>query len=84
LAARFRDDEPSERANTSKHVQARRVRRALARRDRRRSRASWGNIVDKHLVPAFGDLFVDQLRPSDIKGWQTRVAAKIKAGDKAT
>ncbi len=46
-------------------------------------RSKWSNIVEKHLVPAFGDLFVDQLRPSDIKGWQTRVAAKIKTGDMA-
>jgi len=46
-------------------------------------RSKWSNIVDKHLVPAFGDLFVDQLRPSDIKGWQARVAAKIKTGDMA-
>jgi integrase len=42
-------------------------------------RDKWENIVDHHLIPAFGDLYVDQLRPSDIKTWQTKVAAKIKA-----
>lgn len=43
-------------------------------------RDKWENIVDKHLIPAFGDLYVDQLHPSDIKSWQAKVAAKIKAG----
>ncbi len=42
-------------------------------------RNKWETIVDNHLVPEFGDLFIDQLRPSDIKSWQARVAAKIKA-----
>lgn len=42
-------------------------------------RDKWENIVDHHLIPAFGDLFMDQLRPSDIKAWQGKVAAKIKA-----
>jgi hypothetical protein len=46
-------------------------------------RSKWENIVDKHLVPAFGDLYIDQLRPSDIKAWQARVAAKINAGNMA-
>jgi hypothetical protein len=35
------------------------------------------------LVPAFGDLFVDQLRPTYVMGWQARVAAKIKTGNMA-
>jgi hypothetical protein len=34
-------------------------------------RSKWSNVVEKHLVPAFGDRFVDQLRPGDIKGWET-------------
>jgi len=46
-------------------------------------REKWNNILDKHLVPAFGDLFMDQLRSSDIKAWQTKTAAKIKAGGMA-
>jgi hypothetical protein len=43
-------------------------------------RAKWENIVDKHLVPAFGDVFADQLRTSDVKTWQTKLAGKIRAG----
>ncbi len=46
-------------------------------------RSKWENIVDKHLVPAFGDLYIDQLRPSDIKAWQAKVAAKINTGNMA-
>lgn len=42
-------------------------------------REKWENIVDNHLIPAFGDVFIDQLRTSDIKGWQTTIAGKIKA-----
>jgi hypothetical protein len=41
-------------------------------------RDKWQNIVDNHLIPAFGDIYMDQLRPSDIKSWQAKVAAKIK------
>lgn len=45
--------------------------------------SKWNNVLDKHLIPAFGDLFIDQLHPSDIKTWQTKIAAQIKAGSMA-
>lgn len=41
-------------------------------------RAKWESILEHHLVPAFGDVFVDQLRPQDVKAWQGRVGTKIK------
>ncbi len=46
-------------------------------------RAKWESVLETHLYPAFGDILLDQLRPSDIKTWQSRTAAKIKAGDMA-
>ncbi len=46
-------------------------------------RAKWDSVLKHHLVPAFGDLFMDQLRPSDIKAWQAKLAAKIKAKEMA-
>jgi integrase len=46
-------------------------------------RAKWSSILDQHLVPEFGDLFVDHLQMVDIKAWQGKVARVIKAGDMA-
>ena len=43
-------------------------------------RRKWKWILASHLVPEFGDIFADQLRPADIKAWQTKVAARIRAG----
>lgn len=46
-------------------------------------RAKWESVLETHLYPAFGDILMDQLRSSDIKAWQSKTAAKIKAGDMA-
>ncbi|MBK9032066.1 MAG: hypothetical protein IPL61_12205 [Myxococcales bacterium] len=46
-------------------------------------RAKWEAILKHHLVPAFGEIFMDQLRPQDVKAWQARMAGKIKARDMA-
>src|SRR5688572_30020595 len=45
--------------------------------------AKWESILEHHLDPAFGDLFIDRLAPADIKAWQARIATKIKAGEMA-
>lgn len=45
--------------------------------------AKWRSVLDKHLIPEFGPLLMDQFRSIDVKNWQTRIAAKIKAGDMA-
>jgi integrase len=46
-------------------------------------KAKWESILEHHLVPAFGDIFIDRLAPADIKAWQSKVATKIKAGEMA-
>lgn len=46
-------------------------------------RAKWESILEHHLIPAFGDLTMDVLRPQDVKGWQARTAQRIKTGDMA-
>lgn len=46
-------------------------------------RAKWESVLEHHLNPAFGDVFIDQLHPQGIKAWQTKIAAKIQAGDMA-
>jgi len=45
--------------------------------------AKWESVLEHHIKPAFGDYFVDQLRPQDVKAWQAKVAAKIRAGEMA-
>lgn len=45
--------------------------------------AKWESILEHHLVPEFGDLLVDRMGPADIKGWQSRIASKIRAGKMA-
>jgi len=45
--------------------------------------AKWESILEHHLVPEFGDYFMDQLHPTVIKAWQAKIAAKIKAGKMA-
>jgi hypothetical protein len=43
-------------------------------------RLKWVSILDKHLVPAFGDLLMDQFQMADVKAWQSRIAKLIQAG----
>lgn len=45
--------------------------------------AKWRSVLDKHLLPEFGPLLMDQFRSIDVKSWQSRIASKIKAGDMA-
>ncbi len=54
-------------------VELGRIRSAAGRR-------KWTWVLESHLIPAFGDLFVDQFRPADVKAWQSKVSAKIRAG----
>ncbi len=46
-------------------------------------KAKWESILEHHLVPEFGDFYIDQLHPTVIKAWQAKLAAKIKAGKMA-
>jgi integrase len=45
--------------------------------------AKWQSVLKHHLIPAFGPVYVDQLRTTDVKAWQAKVGAKIKAGKMA-
>ena len=46
-------------------------------------RMKWKGILENHLIPAFGDVYLDQIRPTDVKAWQSKMAAVIKRGDMA-
>ena len=55
-----------------------------ARSAPRQDARSGESVLDNHLKPEFGDVFVDTCSTrSDIKAWQARIAAKIHAGDMA-
>ncbi|MCA9675618.1 MAG: site-specific integrase [Myxococcales bacterium] len=56
---------------------------ALGRIRSEAGKAKWSSVLKKHLVPAFGDIYVDQLQPSDVKAWQSKVASRIKANEMA-
>ena len=43
-------------------------------------RAKWKTILATHLVPAFGDFYVDQIRTADITSWIDKLGAKIASG----
>lgn len=46
-------------------------------------RMKWKGILEHHLVPAFGDFYMDQLRSTDVKAWQSRLAGLIKRDEMA-
>ncbi|HEY4177971.1 MAG TPA: site-specific integrase [Kofleriaceae bacterium] len=46
-------------------------------------RLKWEAILEHHLVPAFGPIFVNRITAADVKAWQAKVATKIKASEMA-
>src|SRR5262249_18320387 len=44
-----------------------------------RSRRTWADAQDLHLIPVFGDYFLDAIRRSDIKDWLTEQARAVPA-----
>jgi hypothetical protein len=45
-----------------------------------KGRETWGVVLEHHLIPAFGEFYVDQLRYADILRWKDKVAGMINAG----
>src|SRR5207237_8338096 len=43
-----------------------------------KSREKWESILRLHLVPAFGDYFVDAITKADIKKWLTSMGEQIE------
>jgi len=48
-----------------------------------KGREKWGHVLRLHLIPEFGDFYVDQIRRSDVEAWKLKMAAKAKAGELA-
>lgn len=44
------------------------------------TRELWGCVLRRHLLPAFGAFFVDQIRRADVEAWRGGVAAAIQGG----
>ena len=42
------------------------------------SREKWRSVLEHHLIPAFGEFFVDQLGYADIEAWQTEMAKLVQ------
>jgi hypothetical protein len=45
-----------------------------------KSRERWAQTQDGHLVPAFGDWYVDQIRRGDIEEWKAAQGARVNKG----
>lgn len=45
-----------------------------------KGREQWASILVNHLIPAFGDFYVDQLRHADVEAWKGRMAELVRAG----
>src|SRR5262245_31159703 len=46
-----------------------------------KSRERWGNILKNHLVPSFGDFYIDQLRKQDIEDWLVKTGRTVQSGE---
>ncbi|MBK9033280.1 MAG: hypothetical protein IPL61_18740 [Myxococcales bacterium] len=44
-------------------------------------REKWSTILRAHLVPAFGDLFVDRIVSADVEAWKGTYGRRIRAGE---
>lgn len=44
-------------------------------------KAKWGDVLQHHLVPRFGDMFVDAITRDDIAAWYDETAAQVLAGE---
>lgn len=45
-----------------------------------KGREKWASILSRHLVPYFGDFYLDQIRRADIEAWKDSVAVRIASG----
>jgi integrase len=41
----------------------------------------WGTVLEHHLIPAFGEIYMDRLGATDLEAWADDVAARVKRGD---
>ena len=54
---------------------------ATAELSSKKSQRTWTDAQDLHLLPAFGDWFLDAIRRADVEEWKTKQAEKVRKGD---
>lgn len=42
---------------------------------------TWSDMQTLHLVPHFGDWYLDAIKRRDIEDWKTKLAQKVRDGD---
>jgi len=42
-----------------------------------KSREKWASILTCHLIPAFGDFYIDSIRRTDVEGWKRSIALRF-------
>ena len=47
----------------------------------RAGREKWSDVIAYHLVPVFGEMFVDAIERADIETWHDRQAERVLAGE---
>lgn len=45
------------------------------------TREKWRVLLRAHIIPSFGDLYVDKLAASDVEAWKARYGTRIRAGE---
>lgn len=45
-----------------------------------KSRERWAETQDGHLIPAFGDWYIDQIRRNDVEEWKANEAKRVQRG----
>jgi hypothetical protein len=45
-----------------------------------KTRKKWESVLRLHLLPAFGDFFLDGIRRADLEGWLERMGKVVQAG----
>jgi hypothetical protein len=45
-----------------------------------KSRERWADTQDGHLIPAFGDWYIDQIRRGDIEEWKSAQGLRVSKG----
>ena len=46
-----------------------------------KSRVVWFNVMKVHLLPVFGEFFIDAIRRQDVEHWLDEQAKRVEAGD---
>ncbi len=46
-----------------------------------KTRVTWAVVLEQHLLPAFGDMYLDAIGRSDIEEWQMSIARQVRRAE---